>query len=92
MKSIMTTFSSLQQTATLTIDQAIEQAVAHHRGGQLQDAERLYRGILQTQPNHPDANHNLGLLSVQAKQLSVALRHFKAALEANPKQGRFWVS
>ena len=46
----------------LTIEQAHEQAVAAHREGNLQDAERLYRAILQSQPTHPGANHNLGLI------------------------------
>ena len=48
----------------LTIDQALQQAIAAHKEGKLQDAERLYRAILQVQPNHPDANHNLGVLAV----------------------------
>ena len=43
----------------LTIEQALQQGVAAHREGKLQDAERLYRVILQSQPTHPDANHNL---------------------------------
>ena len=48
----------------LTVDQALQQGVAAHREGKLQEAERLYRAILQVQPNHPDANHNLGGLAV----------------------------
>jgi len=48
----------------LTIDQALQQGIAAHKEGKLQDAERLYRAILQAQPNHPDANHNLGVLAV----------------------------
>ena len=47
----------------LTIDQALQQGVASHKEGKLQDAERLYRAILQSQPNHPDANHNLDMLA-----------------------------
>jgi hypothetical protein len=43
-------------TNTLTIDQALQQAVELHMQGQLQDAEELYRAILQVQPGHPDAN------------------------------------
>ena len=48
----------------LTIEQALQQGVAAHKEGKLQDAERLYRAILQSQPKHPDANHNLGVLAV----------------------------
>ena len=34
----------------LTIEQALQQGVAAHKEGNLKDAERLYRAILQSQP------------------------------------------
>ena len=46
----------------LTIEQALQQGIAAHKEGKLQDAERLYRAILQSQPGQPDASHNLGVL------------------------------
>ena len=76
----------------LTIEQALQQGVAAHREGKLQDAERLYRAILQSQPGHPDANHNLGVLAVSVDKAGAALPLFKAALEANPKIEQFWLS
>ncbi len=76
----------------LTIDQALLQGVAAHRKGQVQDAERLYRAILQRLPSHPDANHNLGLLAVAFNKTNEALPLFKTALEANPKIEQFWLS
>jgi tetratricopeptide (TPR) repeat protein len=81
-----------RETATLTIDQTLQQAIAHHKAGQLQDAKRLYLAILKTQPNHPDANHNLGVLAVQVNQPAVGIPHLKVALEANPNQGQYWLS
>lgn len=77
---------------TLPLGVALQQAVAHHQEGRLQDAELLYRAILQAQPNHPDANHNLGMLALQVKQPAAALPHFKAALEVNPNQRQYWLS
>jgi len=76
----------------LTIEQALHQAVEAHKAGKLQDAEALYRAILQVQPKHPDANHNLGLLAVSLNKSDLALPLFKIALEANPNQGQFWIS
>ena len=76
----------------LTIEQALHQGVAAHKEGKLQDAERLYRAILQSQPNHPDANHNLGVLAVSVDKANAALPLFKTALEANPKIAQFWLS
>ena len=76
----------------LRIDQALQQGIAAHKEGKLQDAERLYRAILQSQPAHPDANHNLGVLAVSVNKAEAALPLFKTALEANPKIEQFWFS
>ena len=76
----------------LSIEQALEQGVAAHREGKLQEAERLYRAILQSQPAHPDANHNLGLLAASVNKTDAALPLFKTALESNPKIEQFWFS
>jgi tetratricopeptide (TPR) repeat protein len=76
----------------LTIEQALQQGIAAHKEGKLQDAERLYRAILQSQPLHPDANHNLGVLAVSVNKTAAALPLFKVALEANPKIEQFWLS
>ena len=76
----------------LTIEQALQQGVAAHKEGKLQDAERLYRAILQVQSLHPVANHNLGVLAVLANKANAALPLFKTAVEANPKIEQFWLS
>ena len=76
----------------LSLDNALQQAVSAHNKGKLQEAERLYRAILQAQPAHPDANHNLGLIAISVDQTSKALQLFKNALEANPKIEHFWLS
>jgi predicted TPR repeat methyltransferase len=76
----------------LAIEQALQQAVEAHKAGKLQDAESLYLAILQAQPKHPDANHNLGVLAVSLNKSELALPLFKAALEANSQQVQFWIS
>ena len=76
----------------LTIEQALQQGVEAHKQGKIQDAERLYRAILQTQPAHPDANHNLGLLAVSVNKADASLPLFEIALKANPKIEQFWLS
>ena len=76
----------------LTIEQALQQGVTAHKEDKLQDAERLYRAILQSQPAHPDANHNLGVIAVLVDKADAALPLFKVALEANPKIEQFWLS
>lgn len=76
----------------MTIDQALKQAIEAHQSQKLQDAERLYRAILKVHPNHPDANHNLGLLALGVGKLEEGLPHLSAALAANPKYEQFWIS
>ena len=76
----------------VTLEQALRQGVAAHKEGKLQDAERVYRAILKSQPLHPDANHNLGILAVSFNKAVAALPLFKTALEANPKIEQFWLS
>jgi tetratricopeptide (TPR) repeat protein len=76
----------------LTVDQALQQGIAAHKEGKLQDAERFYCAILQAQPNHPDANHNLGVLAVTVGKLLEAVPFFKQALKANPQIEQFWLS
>ena len=76
----------------LTVDQVLQQGVAAHKEGKVQEAEKLYRAILSSQPQHPDANHNLGVLAVGFGKVAEALPFFKAALDANPQQVQFWLS
>ena len=47
----------------MNIEKTFQQAIKHHQVGQLDDAEQWYRKILQTEPKHPDANHNLGIFA-----------------------------
>ena len=76
----------------ITINQALQKAVEAHKAGQIQEADRLYTAILKTQPKHPDANHNLGVLAVSIGKAKDALPFFRTALEANPTIAQFWVS
>ena len=76
----------------LTIDQALQKGVEAHKAGQVQEADRLYTAILQSQPKHPDANHNMGVLAVGVGKAQEALPFFKTALEANPSTAQFWLS
>ncbi len=88
----MTKDSSPQQNVLQAVEQAFVYAEAQHRAGKLQEAEQLYRAILQLSPAHPEANHNMGVLSVQSGQPASGLPHFMAALEADPARGQYWLS
>ena len=76
----------------LTVNRALEQGVVAHKEGRLEEAEKLYRAVLHIQPNHPDANHNLGLIAFTTDKIEPALLLFKTAVEANPRIEQFWIS
>jgi len=69
---------------TLTLQQAIDLALQHHRGGNLPQAEQIYRQILAQDPNQPDAMHLLGVIAHQAGQRQPALELIQRAIAINP--------
>ena len=87
---LMTANIPPQQPASRTAEQTLQQAIAHHQAGQLQEAGELYLTILKTDPNHPEANHNMGVLAVQMRQPAAGLPYFIAALDADPARGSYW--
>ena len=74
------------------IDQLLLQAISAHRAGQVREADRLYTTILRDQPQHPDANHNMGVLAVGIGKVERGLPFFKTALKANPAKAQYWLS
>jgi tetratricopeptide (TPR) repeat protein len=76
----------------LTVDQALQKGIEAHKAGQAQEADKFYTAILQSQPKHPDANHNMGVLAVGIGNTQQALPFFKIAVKANPNIVQFWLS
>jgi predicted O-linked N-acetylglucosamine transferase (SPINDLY family) len=71
---------------------AIEQAIAQHQAGHLQEAEILYQSVLLTEPNHPEANYGMGMLAMLMQQPAAGLPYFMTALDADPTRGHYWLS
>ena len=76
----MTKVQSAGSVETLAVEQALQQALAHHQAGRWQEAKRLYHAILQVHPDHPEGNYNLGLLAMQSGHPAAGLTHFETAL------------
>jgi len=76
----------------LILDEALQKAIEAHKAGQVQEADKYYTAILKSQPKHPDANHNMGVLAVGVGKVQAALPFFKTALETNPSIVQFWLS
>ena len=75
----------------LTLDQALQKGIEAHRAGKVQEADQYYTAILKANPNHPEANHNMGVLAVGVGKAEAALPFFKTALEAKPSIAPFWI-
>jgi protein O-GlcNAc transferase len=88
--------SASDMTASAPTEQPIEttlqQAIEAHQAAQFEQAEELYLAILQAQPYHAVANHNMGLLAGQVNQFAAGLPYLHKALSVNPDEGQFWLS
>lgn len=73
------------QTAPADTADLLRRAGAHHRRGQLAEAEALYRAIIAAEPGHFDALHLYGVLMHQRGQSAAALKLLGAALAANER-------
>lgn len=62
----------------------LQLAIQHHRQGQLDLAEPVYRQILHIQPEQPDALHFLGVIHHQRGEHVAAVGLITRAIAANP--------
>lgn len=71
---------------------SMELALRHHRAGRWQESVDLYLSVLALQPEHPDANHNLGAVALNAGMTAQAVSYFSVALAADGKNWQYWIS
>lgn len=64
-------------------------ALRHHQAGRLNEAERLYRQVLQIDSNHADALHMLGVLALQSGHIDAALDLIGKAIARNNRVPAF---
>ncbi len=84
----------------LTPDQQLEHDIAlvlqtaleHHHKGEFDDAEALYKAILEAKPHHADVLYNLGVLLGQTDRPADALPHFELILGLQPHNGQYWAA
>ncbi len=70
----------------LSTDQqrALERAIHYHGSGKLQEAEKIYRGLLNEQPDQADALHYLGVIGLQVGRIDEAVNLMQRAVDARP--------
>jgi predicted TPR repeat methyltransferase len=74
------------QSRRFTIAEALELAMKLHREGRLDQAEAIYRRILEAAPDHPDALHFFGVLSHQRGRSDEAIALIGRSIELQPDE------
>lgn len=79
-------------TAPPSLADLLEQALLHHRKGELREAGKLYERVLKKAPQHFDALHLLGLVNAQQGRMGEASRLMSAALKINANAPDAWAN
>lgn len=72
-----------------TIHELLAEGVAHQQVGRLQQAEALYRQILERNDRQPEAWHLLGTIAQQIGDVAVAIELIEHAIELDPRNASF---
>ncbi len=80
----MTSEDTSAAPGEVTLEEALRLALTLHRRGELADAEKLYRRVLETYPDQPDALHFLGLLARQQGRRDEAIDFMRRAIAVAP--------
>jgi tetratricopeptide (TPR) repeat protein len=76
----------------LTVDQALEKAKEAGQAGNLSNAATIYRTIVQANPSHAEANHNLGVILASENKFDEALPFLKVSVDSSLNVDQFWIS
>ena len=71
-------------TRELTLEEAVSIAILLQKNEQLVEAQELYRRVLETAPNHPNALHYSGVLAHQQGRTDEAVMLIEKSLELQP--------
>ena len=76
-------------SSNVTIPEALRLGLQHQQAGRWQQAEQIYRQILQVAPQVPDAWHLLGALALQVGKPELAVEYIGRALALTPREALF---
>lgn len=76
--------------SNFSAQRAFRHAQVHHRAGRLEQAEQIYRDILEAQPRNADALNLLGVIACQSGRPEVATDLIAQAIEINPAEAAFY--
>ncbi|MBV6623604.1 MAG: tetratricopeptide repeat protein [Rivularia sp. (in: Bacteria)] len=73
-----------------TISEALKTAVEYSSANRLNQAEKIYRRVLEVEPEQPDALYGLGLLKLQQGESANAKNFLEAVVRVQPNAFRNW--
>lgn len=84
--------SKIKQPFQYEISDLLPMALAHQRCGEVEQAKNIYLEIIDIQPLHAEANHNLGVIEANAYSALIALPRLEIAVQEKPENEQYWVS
>jgi len=81
---------SVSNNPSSPASELIQNGLAHHQAGRLQEAEAIYQSILQKHPQHADTLHLLGLIAHQVGKNEMAVDLINNAIKINPNVPDFY--
>ncbi|MHB8474377.1 MAG: O-linked N-acetylglucosamine transferase, SPINDLY family protein [Gammaproteobacteria bacterium] len=69
---------------TLNIDQVLQSGMQHHQAGRFQQAESIYRQVLELEPENVSALHMLGVLMYHMGRPALAIESITRAIQIDP--------
>ena len=80
------------KSVEISINEALNQAIIAQKAGHFQKAKSYYMAILEGTPDHPDANHNMGVLVYTTGKVDQAIEFFEDAINGNTNVPQYWLS
>lgn len=74
------------------VQEKLQRAMTLHQQGQLGQAQLLYEDVLNSEPEHADCQHLLGLIFIQTKNFQRAADLIAKAIGANPTNPGYFIN
>jgi len=87
-KSLKQAHGETAQVKTSAVD--IKVGIELHRAGNLGEAEKIYRAILEKDAQNAEALHLLGVISSQSGRAEEAVKLISKAISINPRQAQYY--
>ncbi len=78
--------NDMTSAETGTADDVFDEGMEYWWAGDRRSALKFFRRALKLDPRHADAHNHLGIVSLETRKLTAAVKHFRAAVDAGQRQ------